>query len=125
MAPSSLTVSEIDAATAARALAGCEGLDPCGMVESVEELASRGRCFAIDGEARAVYVISTNNGCAWVEAVKGEGPADLTRILDAVIEAQAEGLRSVGCQTARPGLVRKLKRHGWTVAGWIMRKDLQ
>lgn len=125
MAPGSLTVREIDAATAARALAGCEGLDPSGMTEGVEEVARRGRCFAIDGEARAVYVISTANGCAWVEAAKGEGPADLTRILDAVIAAQADGLRAIGCQTARPGLVRKLQRHGWTVAGWIMRKELQ
>lgn len=121
----SLTLREIDRAQAARAFAGLHALDPSGRTAPGDDVTAGGRCFELAGEGvRAVYVLSVANGCAWVEAARGEGAPDLSALLDHVITAQAEGLHALACQTARPGLVRKLRSRGWRVAGWIMRKDL-
>jgi hypothetical protein len=127
-APQALTVRAIDAGTAARALAGMESLDPRGLSEpgDLVQMVKEGQCYELAGDlVRAVYVLHIRNQCAWVEAAKGSGPLDLAGVLDEVITEQASGLSSLGCQTARPGLVRKLKRRGWRVSGWVMRKDLQ
>ncbi|HEV6968844.1 MAG TPA: hypothetical protein VK305_25890 [Roseateles sp.] len=116
---------EISAEQAERRLAGLDALDPTGMTADVRDLARSGRAFAIEGDAgNAVYVVTVRNGCAWVTAAKGGGSVDLTEVLDRVLVAQSQGLRALGCQTARPGLVRKLKARGWQVTGWILRKDL-
>lgn len=122
-----LTVRRVPPELAASALAGLSGLDPRGLLREADILAmcQGGQCFAVEGESSAVYVLSVGNGTAWVQAAAGSGAVDLTALLDGVITAQAQGLGAVACQTARPGLVRKLKRHGYHVAGWIMRKELQ
>jgi hypothetical protein len=119
-------ICEISPADAARALAGLEELDPRGMTtpQDLEAMTQRGRCFAILGEAGAVYVMHVRNGVCWVDAAKASGEIDMTQLLDTVITAQAAGLRAVACQTKRPGLVKKLERHGWKVSGWVMRKEL-
>lgn len=127
-AQAALTVRPVAAEVAAQALAGMAPMDPRGMVGEgdIAAMCEAGECFAIDGEASAVYVLTVRNGCAWVQAAKGSGPVDLSAVLDAAISAQAQahGLDALGCQTARPGLVRKLQRLGWRVSGWVLRKEL-
>lgn len=124
-----LTVRAIAHDLAAQALAGLAGRDPLGIMEphDIEALAKAGQCFEVtDGQARAVYVLKVEHGRCSVEAAAGEGAGlDLTEVLDGVITAQAQGLQAVDAQTARPGLVRKLKAKGWRVAGYIITKDLQ
>jgi hypothetical protein len=124
-----LKVQRIAPDAAAAALAGVERLDPSGMstAASLSAACRRCECFEVVGPAgRAVYAVTVVNGVAWVEAAQGDpGPVDWTAVLDGVIGAQAGAVRSLATQTARPGLVRKLRRHGWNVAGWIMSKDMQ
>lgn len=122
-----LTIKAIPPADAARALAGLEKMDPRGRTTAADlvDLAKRGACFALSGAADAVYVVNVRNGVAWIDALKGSGTPDLVAVVSELIELQAHGCRAVAFQTARPGLVRKAARHGYRVAGWIMRKELQ
>ena len=123
-AQASLTL--IDAARAARALAGIERFDPVGAMrpEGVEALCQAGECFELSGQVHAVFVVRLVDGIAFVDAAQGSGDADVTEVLDAILTRQAQGLRAIALQTMRPGLVRKLQRRGYRVAGWILKKDM-
>lgn len=123
-----LTVRAIAAAAAAARLAGCERLEPSGLLGpgDLEGLCERGQCFEIEGAASAVYVLTVHNGVVWVDALKGEsGQVDVLEALDAVVTAQAAGGRAIAFQTKRRGLVAALKTRGYRVSGWILKKDLQ
>lgn len=123
-----LSVGRIDPQRAAQALAGCEALDPRGLCDRAGLLGmcEAGQCFELAGSAaQAVYVVSVRNGVCWVDALMGTGKTDMVALVDELLTRQADGLRAIGLQTARPGLVRKLQRHGYRVTGWVMRKDLQ
>jgi membrane protein required for beta-lactamase induction len=109
---------------------GIEARDPIGRMqrEDIAPAAHRGVCVAAtseDGSSQAVYVVRVQNGVAWVDFMKGNGPIDWTAMLGPVIEAQAKGTRRVAFQTMRPGLVKKAQRQGYTVRGWILAKDIQ
>lgn len=121
-------LSRIPADLAAGLLAGCEALDPAGLTtpDTLRDMTARGACFAATAPgAQAVYVVKVDNGRAWVSACKGTGPVDWSGLLLPIIEQQAQGLRAVAFQTARRGLVRKAKRQGYRVAGYILEKHLQ
>lgn len=127
-----LTVTQITPELAATLLAGCECLDPSGRTtaDKLLTMCQRGTCWAASdetGAASAVWVMQTDEhtGTAWVSACRGTGAVPWAPILLNAIEAQAEGLNRMAFQTARPGLVKTAERHGWQVAGWIMRKDLK
>lgn len=109
-------------------LQGVDKLDPSGMStqQSLASTAREGLCFAAtsDTGAQAVYVVRIENGVAWVDACQGSGATDWVSKLLPIIETQAHGMRAVGFQTARTGLVRKAKKQGYSVAGWIMKKEL-
>lgn len=122
-------VHPIPAAAAAADLAGLHVLDPRGVMRAadVPGMCDRGQCFELAGDgARAVYVVRVLGDVAWIDAAHGSGPAgvDLVAAIDAAVCAQASGLRRVALQTARPGMVRKLRRLGYAVNGWIMGKAL-
>lgn len=122
-----VTVERIHPAIAAQALAGMEELDPRGMTgaDDIKRMCELGQCFALSGDVQAVYVLVIRNGVAWVQAAKGAGTVDCTDALEVAVTDQARGLKAMATQTARPGLVRKLKKRGWSVTGWIMQKGLQ
>lgn len=81
-----------------------------------------GRCFeVIEGEGRAVIVLTYANGVTWVEAAAGEGGADLTRAIDEALRHIGAG--AVGFQTKRRGLVARCEKLGYRVAGYIMRRE--
>lgn len=111
-----------------QALAGVERLDPSGRMTSDDllPLASGGMCFeVVGGESRAVYVLKIGGGVAWVNAAKGAGKLDLCDLLSLVVEAQAAELDAVAFQTSRPGLVRKAKKLGYEVTGWVLKKRIK
>lgn len=123
-----LYLSRLEPDLAAALLVGVDALDPSGMSTpaSLQDTARHGQCYAATTDnGQAVYVVRIENGVAWVDACKGSGPTDWPSILFPVIEAQAKGLRAVGFQTKRPGLVRKAQKQGYSIAGWIMKKELQ
>jgi hypothetical protein len=127
-AAQALSVRAIAAGDAAQRLAGCERLDPRGMCGpgDIAAMCERGLCFALEGAADAVYVLQVRNGVVWVDAAKGTGGAvSAMAALDAVLTAQAEGLRAIALQTARPGMVNRLERCGYRVTGWILQKELK
>lgn len=122
-----MTLRAIAAHEAATRLAELPARDPRGLDTAADLIAAcqAGQCFALDGDdVDAVYVVHVRNGTAWIQAAAGSGSADLTALIDGVATAQAEGLQALGCQTARPGLVRKLTRRGWRVTGWVLRKNI-
>jgi hypothetical protein len=62
-----------------------------------------------------------------VTAAGGVPGYDLVGAIDAWLSLQAAGpggARALTCTTRRPGLVRRLKRAGYTVAGYVMRKEV-
>lgn len=123
-----ISLSRLEPRFAAQLLAGCERLDASGRTGpgAIERMAARGQCFAATApHAKAVYVVTVENGIAWISACKGAGPVDWSALLLPVIEAQAKGCAAVGFQTARAGLVRKAKKQGYAVTGWILKKELQ
>ena len=122
-----LHISELRPAFAASLLAGCEVLDPRGMVtkKDIDGMARAGRCFAATTDkAQAVYVVEVRNGVAWVSACKGSGNVTWSEVLLPVIEQQAKGCASVGFQTRRRGLVKVAQSQGYEITGWIMKKKL-
>jgi hypothetical protein len=123
-----LTVRPIAADEAQRRLQGVAELDPSGIASDAADLTRCGQAFAVEGEGgNAVFVVVVRNGCAFVVAAKGAGRIDMTQVLDQVVTRGAtnDGCTSIGLQTARPGLVRKLQKRGFRITGWVMKKDLQ
>lgn len=109
---------------AAKALQGLDGMDPRGLMQpqDIAAMCSNGQCVEIEHEGgKAVMVLTSRNGVLWVNAAAGAGPVCLTSAMDQAL--QASGARSIAFQTARPGLVRKAKRLGYRVTGYIMRRD--
>lgn len=128
MVEKTISLSRIDADSAAQLLKGCEALDPRGMTtaKDIQAMTERGQCYAATcGTDQCVYVVEVKNDVAWVSAIKGVGSVDWTFITAAMIEAQAKGLKAVAFQTARAGLVRKMKKAGYSVSGYVMRKEIQ
>lgn len=98
--------------------------DPIGQA-TPESLARNGHSFALQTPGGTlIFTVKTLGACLWIEAGTGRGADDMTAYGAALIEGMAKGagLASVGFQTARPGLVRKAKKQGYTVAGWILKK---
>ena len=82
--------------------------------------------FMLDAPGnRLGYALKPVGRELWIQAAGGEGAADLTSAGLTVIEGQAVGLfESVGFQTRRAGLVRKAKKLGYIIDGYILRKTI-
>lgn len=124
-----VTLTRLQARQAAAWLRGLEHLDPRGVMTpgDVLDMCERGLCFHAgmhSGEAVYVLHVDRQRGHVQVMAALGAASTDLTATVLPIIEAQAAGMRRVTLQTRRRGLVRKLQRHGYTVRGWILGKDI-
>lgn len=111
-------------------------LDPvnavCTTNETAADMAAVGRCFVVshDGRDVAAYVLQRQGSECYVLAAAGAAEFDVTAFLAAVLEGHAVGLSSIAFQTRRPGLMRKARKYGYSVAGRvangvIMRKELK
>jgi hypothetical protein len=138
-------VTRIAPDLAARLLAGMAsaGFDPRGETTEADipAMCQRALCIAVAddaGKSQAVCAVRVDQGVAWIDAARsfGRAPFDWSAVLLGVIEASAKGCARVEFQTKRRGLVRKARRHGYTVrgciaatggaaGGWIVGKDLQ
>lgn len=123
-----LRLTTITPVLAAQLLRGMASADPSGMTaeEGIPGMARRGECLlATDAEGdQAVVVLAQANGVVWVNAARAVGGQGWCAPLLEAIERRAEGARAVAFQTARPGLARQAQKHGYTVAGYILKKDL-
>lgn len=109
---------------AAARLAGLARLDPRGLATEADTpgMCQAGECFEVsDASGAAVVVVRLVGGAAWIDAAGGGGGLDLVHAIDDAMTAA--GVRSVGFQTQRRGLVRRAIRRGYHVAGYIMRRD--
>lgn len=107
--------------------------DTAGTGGSVQDMV-RGCCvFELwDGErlagAFAAYRQEFSDGAQLVVTAAGGLPGyDLVGAIDAWLQLQAAGpagARVLTCTTRRPGLIRRLKRAGYSVAGYVMRKEV-
>ncbi len=118
-------MTPITAIEAAERLAGCESLDPRGLTTAADipAMCQAGQCFDIEGGA---VVLAELGDCLWIDAMRGHAEHDLTDAANWQIteHAQRQGLRRIGLQTGRSGLVRKLQARGFVVTGWIMQKAI-
>lgn len=95
-------------------------IDPEGLA-TPHSVAQAGQCFELDfPQGKAVLSVGGESGALWCYALAGQG-RDLTRAADAVLcsIARLSGFRRIGFQTARPGLVRRCRSLGYTVAGVV------
>ncbi|MFN3812158.1 MAG: hypothetical protein ACK4S6_16255 [Roseateles asaccharophilus] len=99
---------------------------------SAAELAEGAALFDLvrDGQAVGAFALRVDrypSGTVMtVTAAASQAGQDATACMDAWLVDQARrhvGARAITCQTRRPGLVRKLQRAGWRVAGFVMQKD--
>ena len=123
-----LTVRQVtpDQAAAAMRAAGLRVAMPW---DTPEAIAARGECFEMRTAAGACAVVAhREDGVLWIDAAAAHGPASgMTAAGLALAEetARLQGCGQVSFQTVRPGLVRQAKRHGYVVAGYIMKKAMQ
>ena len=120
------TLHAISWQEAAQRLQGLEYLDPRGLATAADiapMCQAATHCFRVaDAVGDAVIVVHLQNRVAWIEAAAGGGGDNLCRAIDAVVGALDAD--AIAFQTARPGLVRRAKQLGYSVAGHIMRRDL-
>lgn len=109
-------MSPISQVEAALAFESAGMVDPAG-VHSPRTAAMAGRCFSLEfPQGSAVISVGEEGGALWCYALAGRG-RDLTRKADAVLcqIARLSGFRTIGFQTARPGLVRRCRALGYLV----------
>jgi hypothetical protein len=86
-----------------------------------------GQCWKVEegGAIVGALVTTEDHGGLWVSMAAGRSVEDLTELMVAHLDEHAKGrYRSIGFQTARRGLVKKTKAHGYQVSAYIVRKEL-
>jgi hypothetical protein len=109
-----------------RALLDAMPTEKVGAVD-LDRIQAEGQSFKIidqDGKVIGGYVLEAAGSEVWVSAAAGKG-CDVTAIMAGLIECQAGQFDSIGFRTKRRGLVKKAQRHGYEIAGYIMRKTLK
>jgi hypothetical protein len=121
----SVEVKEITAADAAATMRAA-GLAAPLACDTPEDIAAYGQCFQLrTGTGVGVFVLRKQGGVMWVDGagarVRGTGLTEDGLALFDHIARQA-GCTEIAFETTRPGLVKKSKLAGYTVAGYIMKK---
>ena len=120
-----LTLTQISASSAVQALQGARLDDPARTAD-LGDLCASGQCFELVGDGvRAVYEVQLQRGTAWVSALAGSGKTPLIDAVMSLVDVQARdaGAQQIAFQTARPGLMKKAVKHGYSITGWILRKQ--
>lgn len=120
-------VREVSRDQAAKALAETAAMDPLGE-STPQTITAAGVPFELKtATGGGTFVLERKGDVLWITAAAGKAQDDLTELGFQLVEETARqcGCTEVGFQTSRRGLVHKSERHGYQVAGWIMRKALR
>ncbi|MDR7095534.1 hypothetical protein [Hydrogenophaga laconesensis] len=120
-------VQEVSRERAVQAFTETPIIDPAG-TSTPESLTAAGVPFELKtATGGGVFVLERQGHVLWITAAAGKATDDLTELGFQLVEETARqcGCTEVGFQTSRRGLVHKSERHGYEVAGWIMRKALR
>jgi hypothetical protein len=125
MAP--LQVGQVSRADAAQVMRGA-GLRAPIAHHTPEKIAAHGECFQLTtGEGAGVFVLRRDAAVMWIDGagarVHSRGLTDAGLALCEEIARQA-GCTEIAFETNRRGLVRKSSRHGYRVAGFILKKAI-
>lgn len=103
----------VDASTVAEMVAGC------ALFDIIDKGKAVGACALRVYESQAGRVLE-------MTAAAASTHAGTVAAMDEFATSEAERIKAqrLTCTTARPGLVRMLKRRGYRVAGYVMQKDL-
>lgn len=118
-----IALTPIDRSQAAAALRAAGLIDPAGQF-TPESLAASGQGFELATDAgKAVFVAQVRGDHLWIHgagtsagAMMGHGLAFADQL------AKSSGCRFVAFETARPGLVRIAKKHGYKNTALVMKK---
>lgn len=134
MARAPLTVSRVDCAAAAAAMAPVlerKRADTDGVSASLAERLAGAHCFAVhaDGELLGHYALGVRDyeGGPEVIVIAAAGRmrgADLIASLLPTIEQQSQGAQCLTVHTKRRGMVAKLAAYGFRLDGFILHKRL-
>lgn len=95
---------------------------------TLDEVAGQGQCFKVTdatGAIVAAYILRDEWPECFVLAAAGRAGVDLTAVLNLCMDENAQRFATIAFQTERRGLVKKAQRHGYEIAGYIMRKKMQ
>lgn len=98
--------------------------DPAGM-QDAQSMAAGGSSTAFQiGAGELVATLSKDGQTLWVDAAAGFGDvlSDGFALADQI--AKQSGCNAVSFQTARPGMVKRARQAGYTVAGFILKKKI-
>lgn len=101
--------------------------DPAGWT-TPEGIAAAGEAFSLTvGDQSGVFVLEKRGARMWVSGAGAVKTVNLAEPGLQVIAAAAgrAGCSSVGFQTGRAGLVRRAKKQGFRVVGFIMEKNIK
>ena len=121
-----IKIRKISAALASAVMASAGLTDPDKGIDS-QRIAETGENFELTTpEGVGVFTVRRLSNTLWVAGAGSEKSEGLLKHGLPIVEAMAklEGLERVGFQTARPGLVRIAKRHGYRIAGIILEKRI-
>jgi hypothetical protein len=109
-------------AAAAMRAAGLRAPVDC---DTAEAIAAHGECFELEAEdGGGVFVVRRKGDVLWIDGAAATRPGNVTETGLALFMEIARqcGANEIAFETARPGLVRKSKKAGYRVAGFIMKK---
>lgn len=128
----SLTVSPAaDHPAAIARIAAAESFDVLGFGDALDMVRGCALFDVLDSEGRAAASfalrVDQHRACRvlTVTAAGGDSQAGAVAAMADFCEAEAAriGCDVLTCETRRPGLVRLLQKRGYTVAGYVMKKD--
>ncbi len=98
---------------------------PC---DTPEQIARHGNCFEMQTEqGRCAFVVRRKDDVLWIDgagALEGQGFTGPGLELCKEIARQSN-CKTLAFETARPGLVRAAQHHGFEVAGYIMKVQIE
>lgn len=93
----------------------------------IEKLMKRGTCWKVEegGQIVAAYVAEVEGQTLWITAAAGRASQNLCDFFASHMEQVSKGhVTEIMFRTARPGLVKQAKKHGYEIAEYWMKKKI-